>query len=176
MSTTLIEARPLESPHGARWRIDPARSSFEFRVKHFWGLVTVTGRFERFEGVLLFDERGAPHFQVTLDAASLDTGKPRRDVHLRSADFFNVAASPVVRFTSTGLTAGENGIRVTGWLEAGAWVTTLDFEAKLRVDGDELELQANALVDQRELGMTWSPFGTVRTPATLVARVRLEPA
>jgi polyisoprenoid-binding protein YceI len=175
MTTTLAETRLLEAFPGTRWRIDAARSSFEFRVQHYWGLVTVCGRFERFEGTLLFDQAGAPHFQVTLDAASLDTGNARRDEHLRSAAFFNVGAAPVVRFTSTSLVAGEQRVRVSGWLEAAAWVTTLDFDADVRLDGYEFEVTATALVDQRELGMTWSPLRAVRAPAKLLARVRLKP-
>ena len=35
-----------------RWRIDPARSSVEFRTPTLWGLATVKGRFERYDGTL----------------------------------------------------------------------------------------------------------------------------
>ena len=39
-----------------RWRLDPAASSAEFQVPHFWGLVTVRGHFERLDGWLEIDE------------------------------------------------------------------------------------------------------------------------
>jgi YceI-like domain len=55
----------------AAWRLDPARSSVEFHVRHFYGLVTVKGRFERFEGTL--DLRSTPAVQLTIEADSLDT-------------------------------------------------------------------------------------------------------
>lgn len=37
---------------GGRWLLDPQRSSVEFRVGHFWGLVTVTGQFDDYHGQL----------------------------------------------------------------------------------------------------------------------------
>jgi hypothetical protein len=39
--------------------------------------------------------------------------------------------------------------------------------------GDELEIEATAKVDQRELGMTWSPLGVIRAPSRLIVRGRL---
>ena len=45
----------------------------------------------------------------------------------------------------------------------------------MRVVDGELELEAVTSADQRELGMTFSPLGTVRTPTTLVVRGRLIP-
>jgi len=39
--------------------------------------------------------------------------------------------------------------------------------------GDEFEIEATTLTDQRELGMTWSPLGRVRAPSKLIVRGRL---
>jgi hypothetical protein len=43
----------------------------------------------------------------------------------------------------------------------------LTLEATVREDGDELELKATTTVDQRELGMTHSPLGMIRSPAVV---------
>jgi polyisoprenoid-binding protein YceI len=53
MSTpnTLPHQRSSQAISG-RWRLDPQRSSVEFRVKHFWGLVTVKGQFHDYHGQL----------------------------------------------------------------------------------------------------------------------------
>src|SRR3954454_23293669 len=80
------------------WRLDPARSSVEFRVKTFWGLVTVKGHFERYAGRLDFGED--PVIDLTIDAASVNTDNAKRDAHLRSEDFFGAAEHPYVRFLS----------------------------------------------------------------------------
>lgn len=53
------------------WRIDPARSSVEFHVRHFYGAMTVKGRFGTYEGTL--DLAAQPAVQLTIDADSLDT-------------------------------------------------------------------------------------------------------
>ena len=64
------------------WRIDPTRSSVEFRAQTLWGLATVEGRFERYEGTL--DLQQNPVIEVTIDAASINTNLGLRDRHLRS--------------------------------------------------------------------------------------------
>ena len=47
MSTTLIEQH-VAAP--TRWAVDADATSVEFAVKTFWGLATVHGRFDRFDG------------------------------------------------------------------------------------------------------------------------------
>lgn len=34
------------------WRLDPENSSIEFHVRHFWGLMTVKGHFDRYDGTI----------------------------------------------------------------------------------------------------------------------------
>jgi polyisoprenoid-binding protein YceI len=52
------------------WRVDPSASTAEFRVPHFWGLVTVKGHFERLDGYLELDDCGQRQMTLTIDAAS----------------------------------------------------------------------------------------------------------
>jgi polyisoprenoid-binding protein YceI len=148
-------------------RLDPDRSSVEFQVPNFYGLMTVKGRFTAYDGTL---ELGAhPQVRLTIAADSLDTGHPKRDKHLRSEDFFDVEHHAEVRFTSTSVTADGDRLRVRGELEAAGGRVPLELDATLR--GDEVE--AVTSVDQRRLGMTWSPLGMVRPSAKLIVRGRL---
>lgn len=81
--------------------IDKAHSDLLFQVRH---LVTrVRGRFTDFSGTLSFDLESPADSSVvvTIDAASIDTGTPDRDTHLRSADFFDVATYPALTFVSS---------------------------------------------------------------------------
>lgn len=119
MSTTNTTPAAGQLTSGS-WRLDPARSSVEFHVRHFYGLMSVKGRFEA-------------------DVASLD---------------------------------GET-LKAEGELHAAGSHTPLDVEAIVRQVGDEFEIEATALADQRELGMTWSPMGITRAPAKLIVRGRL---
>lgn len=56
-----------------RWLLDPKRSSVEFTVGHFWGLVTVEGHFDDYHGQL--DLRANPAIELTINAASVQTRK-----------------------------------------------------------------------------------------------------
>ena len=97
MTTTEFEQRTAAP---TRWTVDPDETSVEFAVKTFWGLMTVHGRFDRFDGSYEVGPDGTT-IELTIDADSLDTGHATRDEHLRSTDFFHVVEHPQVRFTST---------------------------------------------------------------------------
>ena len=154
-----------------RWRIDPARSSIEFRVHHFYGLQTINGRFERYNGI--FQPSRDPAIELTIEAASVNTNNPQRDKHLRSTDFFDVENHPLVRFVSDSVALEDERLKVRGRLYAAGKSISLEIDADLRRDGDELELDATTLADHRQLGMTWGPFGIVRTPSKLIVHGRL---
>jgi hypothetical protein len=51
----------------------------------------------------------------------------------------------------------------------------LELEPTVRQYADRLQVEASTTLDQRELGMTWSPLGITRTPATLTIHAHLTP-
>ena len=53
------------------------------------------------------DNPEAGSVEVSIDAASINTGDEKRDNHLRSADFFDVARESVITFKSTSVKKGE---------------------------------------------------------------------
>jgi polyisoprenoid-binding protein YceI len=174
MSTSVTETNGAVATR--KWVVDPSRSTVEFRVKHVWGLRTVTGRFTRFDGTYTAVDDGAT-LELDIDAASLDTGNGQRDRHLRGTDFFHVEQHPHVRFTSAHVSDLGNGkLWVEGELEAAGKRVPVSFEASRRDVGDDLELEATTTVDQRALGMTYSALGTLRAPSTLHVKARLTPA
>ncbi len=174
MSTTHF-AQDSRQLTGTRWRLDPSGSSAEFRVPNFWGLLpSIKGRFQRLDGWLAIDADDQWRMELTLDAASLDTGNARRDRHLRSAEFFDVERHPEVRFRSTGVNDhGDGLLHVEGELEAAGERTRLRVEVIVKHADGRLDLDAEAAVDQRQLGMTFSPLGTVRTPTAVSVRARV---
>ena len=159
----------------SHWQLDPAQSTVEFRVKHFWRLITVVGHFDRFDGNLEIDADGTHRIALTIDADSLDTGNPTRDRHLRSEDFFDITEHPQVHFTSSTVTdTGDGLLHVNGELEAAGKQIPISFDARLRtLDQRTIETEATASADHRRLGMTWSPLRMVRPPATLHVKARL---
>jgi polyisoprenoid-binding protein YceI len=93
------------------FRIDPARSTIGFKVRHLLG--TAKGKFSKFSGTIVVD-RDHPEqssVSVTISAASIDTGIAKRDEHLRG-ELFDVAKYPEITFKSrrvkqTGSNVGE---------------------------------------------------------------------
>jgi polyisoprenoid-binding protein YceI len=153
------------------WRLDPPRSSVEFQVRHFYGLITVKGRFDRYQGSL--DLSARPAVELVIDAESLDTNQKQRDKHLRSDDFFDVVNHPQVRFEADAATLDGTALKVRGLLYAAGKHIPLDVDATVTPAGEAFEIEATALADHRELGMLWSPMGILRAPSKLVVRGRL---
>ena len=117
MSTNTIPSASAARGLGTgTWRLDPARSSVEFHVRHFYGLMTVKGRFDRYHGSL--DLSARPAVELTIDADSLNTKLKKRDEHLRTDDFFDVANHPHVRFVSDNATHQGDTLEVSGRLHA----------------------------------------------------------
>ena len=160
-----------EALAAGRWRVDPTRSRVEFHVRHFWGLMTVKGRFHAYDGTLELGAGAA--LQLSIDAASLDTGHKQRDKHLRSADFFDVEVHPEIRFLSETVTVGDDTLSVRGSLHAAGKHIPLELDATLRAVDGELQIEAITHADHRRLGMTWSPLGMARTPSKLIVSARL---
>jgi polyisoprenoid-binding protein YceI len=154
------------------WELDPDDSSVGFHVRHFYGLMTVKGRFDSYEGTI--DLSRSPAIQLTIQADSLDTKNKKRDEHLRSADFFGVEKTPEVRFVSDNATLEDEALKVSGQLAAGGKQVPLAFDARIRGAGDDLSVHTEVEVDHRDLGMTWSPLGILRAPSKLVVRGRLK--
>ncbi len=172
MSTDTLTHHPdVHSAAQGRWRIDPTRSSIAFRARTLWGLVTVTGRFERYEGTLDLQEN--PAIELTIDAASLTTNLGFRDRHLRSADFFDVVNHPHVSFVSDSVTLDGERLQVRGRLHAAGQSIPLELDAGLRRVGDELEIDARTYADHRKLGMSHGMLGMIPTPSELIVHGRL---
>jgi polyisoprenoid-binding protein YceI len=85
-----------------KWVIDRSHSEISFRVKHLM-ITNVKGVFREFDASILTtgDDTVLTNINFQMDPASVDTGDEKRDVHLRSADFFNIEKNPQITFTST---------------------------------------------------------------------------
>ncbi len=83
------------------WEIDPAHTSAQFAVRHLM-VSTVRGEFSKVSGVVSFDDQDLSKSSVaaTIDTTSLNTRVAKRDEHLKSPDFLDVAKYPTLTFTS----------------------------------------------------------------------------
>jgi polyisoprenoid-binding protein YceI len=83
-----------------KWKIDPAHSEIQFKVKHLM-ITTVTGYFKSFDLEVeteTDDFNTAKRIEFTADIDSIDTNNAQRDTHLKSNDFFNGEQYPLLKF------------------------------------------------------------------------------
>lgn len=85
-----------------QWIIDPAHSEAEFHVKHMM-VSTVDGSLGAVTGTVVLDEKRPANdtVEASIDVTKLDTRVDKRNQHLMSPDFFDVAKFPTATFKST---------------------------------------------------------------------------
>jgi polyisoprenoid-binding protein YceI len=159
-------------PEGT-WNVDPGRSEIGFAVKAMGGLATVRGVFSAYDGSLTTGSTGAGG-ELTIVAASLDTGNRRRDRHLRSPDFFDVERHPQIVFTATGVAPNDDGLTVAGELVIGSARVRLELPMTVEhVAGDALRLCGSTRVPRAAAGLTWNRLGMVGDEAVLHTELTL---
>ena len=146
------------------WKIDGTHSGIHFSVRHMV-IAKVRGQFSRWQGTLFVpdgDFRRAT-VDVTIDAASIDTGVADRDKHLRSADFFDVEAYPEIAFKSRQVEdLGGDTLRLVGELTMHGVTreVTLEVEsagqAKDPWGNTRAGFAARGSVDRKDFGLTWN--------------------
>jgi polyisoprenoid-binding protein YceI len=105
---------PVSGISTGLWTIDPSHSEIGFSVRHLM-VSKVKGRFADFEGTItIADDPLASSVQVSVDVSSIDTADAKRDEHLRSSDFFDVAEHRTMTFSSTSVHEDGDDYLVTG--------------------------------------------------------------
>lgn len=166
------------------WQIDPAHSAVEFAVKHMM-FTTVRGRFREFRGTIEAHEADPDRstVQVEIVAASIDTGVPDRDAHLRSADFLDVENHPAITFKSKRVQGAmkKEGDRFTMVGDLTIRGKTIEITLDCEFEGTGTDpwggtragSRATGKIDRREWGLQWNQ--ALETGGILVANdVRIE--
>lgn len=163
LTAAVPAARPAASSV-SEWSIDASHTSAGFAVKHMM-VSTVRGQFEKVAGTVFIDEADVTRssFEVLIEAASVQTRDPKRDEHLRSADFFDVASFPTLRFRSRKIARAGAGLEITGELTMRGVTREIviaaeDFTAShknpwgMTVRG----ISGTARLNRKEWGLTWN--------------------
>jgi polyisoprenoid-binding protein YceI len=143
--------------------IDKTHSEVTFQVRH---LVTrVRGRFTDFTGAIQFDAAQPEQSSVafTINAASIDTGTPDRDAHLRSDDFFAVDKFPTITFASTRVTKKSgDSLDVEGTLTIRGTAKTITLPVMLLGTAKDpwgnarIGFEAETTINRKDFGLNWN--------------------
>lgn len=152
----------------ATYAIDPTHTFVTFEVGHM-GTSTNRGRFDKKEGTVQLDKAGKTgKVELTIDSTSISTGTAPFDKHLQSADFFNAAQFPTLKFVGDKFSFnGDKVSEVAGTLTLLGKTMPVTLKAnnfncyensriKREVCGGDFE----TTIQRSQWGMTWgSNFG-----------------
>ena len=146
------------------WEIDATHSQATFSVKHMM-ISTVRGHFEVLRGQLNLDEQHPENswVEAEVDTASINTRDPKRDGHLKSADFFDAAQYPVITFKSSKVEPlGNNEYRVTGDLTLHGVTRQETFHAEYAGQMKDLygmqraAFSVKGSINRKDFGLNWN--------------------
>ena len=109
----------MKTEEMTKWAIDHAHSTVGFKVKHLM-ISNIKGSFKDFEGqaVTAGDDFSTALISLSINTSSIDTEATDRDNHLKSADFFDSANFPKIKFDGTSIKdLGDDMYELTGDLD-----------------------------------------------------------
>jgi polyisoprenoid-binding protein YceI len=147
------------------WNIDPVHSHAEFKVRHMM-ISNVKGQFKGITGTLKRDSSDLTKSgtEISIEAATLNTGDAQRDGHLKSADFFAVEKFPTLTFKSNRVSKNKDGVLTVAG-ELGIHGVTRN--VVLEVEGPSSEMKdpwgntrigvsATTRINRKDFGLTWN--------------------
>lgn len=146
------------------WNIDTTHSGINFSVRHMV-VSKVRGRFAKFAGAIQLDEADLSKstLEVEIDASSIDTGVEQRDAHLKSADFFDVAQYPALRYRSERIEKlSDDRYRVLGELTIRGVARQVPLEVEYggrATDpwgNERAGFTARASIERKDFGLGWN--------------------
>jgi len=149
----------------ATWTIDPAHTSAQFAVRHLM-VSTVRGEFGKVSGTMNLDEQDPTKsaIEATIDTTSLNTRVAKRDEHLKSPDFLDVAKYSTMTFKSKKIEkVGDTKFKVTGDLT----LHGVTKEVVLDVEGSPTPIKdpsgnpriggvATTKINRQDFGLQWN--------------------
>jgi len=146
--------------------IDPTHSNVGFKVTHMM-VSKVRGGFTDFRGTIRLDadDMSRSSVEVTIRTASIDTGNPDRDTHLRSADFLDADQYPEITFASTRVEKNADGSGYVAHGELTVRGVTRDLSLKFSINGPVADPWGNRrigieiqpiTINRQDYGVSWS--------------------
>ena len=142
----------------ATYEIDNAHSSVSFKITHL--VSTVRGSFDSFKGTIDFDQKAIANSSTSasIDVKTIDTNNPKRDEHLKSADFFEVEKYPQITFTSKKVEEGKmtGDLTMHGVTKEVLLSFTFTGTANDARGNERVGFSATTEIDRKDFGITYN--------------------
>ncbi len=117
LAVAAATAMTAGAAQAANYAIDPTHTFVTFEIGHF-GATTNRARFDKKQGTVEFDRAAKTgKVEISIDTTSVNSGTPPFDKHLQSADLFDAAKHPTIKFVSDKFSFnGDKVSEVTGQL------------------------------------------------------------
>ncbi len=145
------------------YQFDKAHTTVSFQVRHIFTMLG--GRFQEFTGTINVDRAKpeASSVEFTINADSIFTNEPKRDAHLKSADFFDVAKYPTITFKSTSVKPnGKDSWLVTGNLTMHGVTKQVTLPVTFLGEGkdpwgnEKMGFEASTTLNRQDYGISWN--------------------
>lgn len=170
ISLLLAAGSLIAQAQTSTWKIDPAHSGADFSIRHM-GMTNVHGKFTNVNGTVMIDDKDFEKSSVnaTVDVTTVNTGVDKRDSHLKSPDFFDVAKYPTMTFVSKKISGSGDEYHVTGDLTLHGVTKTVDLsmekpgKEQIGMDGKSIHrgFSATTVIHRQDFGLTWN--GTLKS-------------
>jgi len=155
------------------WELDRDGTSIGFHTKALW-VFPAKGTFRALEGSGTVTADGGISGTLVVDAASIDTKNKKRDVHLRTKDFFEVEKFPTITYEATsGRLVKPGTLELEGNLTVHGETRPLTVSANVSVSADSVTVDSEVDIDRSAWGLTLTPFGAgLQNQVVIGARFR----
>ncbi len=150
--------------YASTWQIDPAHSNASFSIRHMM-ISNVRGEFGKVTGSVNWDEAEVTKStaEATIDTTTINTHESKRDEHLKSPDFFDVAKYPTITFKSTSVKkVGADRLTIAGDLTIHGVTKPVTLEAtytnemKDPYGNTRRGASARTKLNRKDFGLKWN--------------------
>lgn len=160
--TAVVSGFALSAQAADTYTLDASHTAVTWHVSHF-GFSTPSGKFMSAKGEVTLDEANpaASSLKVSIDVTQINSGVPKLDEHLKTADFFDVAKYPTATFVSKSVeVTGKDTAKVTGDFTLRGVTKPLTLDVKLNKIGENMMklktagFTASTTIKRSDFGMT----------------------
>lgn len=163
----LVPLALASQARASEWTLDPEHTEIGFSVRHMM-VTDVRGAFEKYTGTIAVDDKDVTKSTVAveIDVASINTKVAKRDGHLKSPEFFDVAKFPKMTFKGTKIEQGAtaNTFKVTGDLTLHGVTKPVVLDVALSDEWQDPKewggrthrgVKATAKINRQDFGVSW---------------------